>query len=336
MVENVENILVLLSQQNYLDITVYVFIVYFLFLGWKRGAIYQIYYLFSLLMAISLSFRYSFDIGLYISNWLNSNLQLSEIFGGTLVFIAVLTFASFFQNLVKNFSTKADFGGKLLGVGISIVLSNLILTLIFTGITLTSIPQQFKSPLQNSNLVNFYIDPEGSPQQTLELIIGTDLLKVVNRINELTGKSSVVIEEDGCLEIPKYSQSVISENTEFAVELYNQIAYERESENVDGLELNQLLSDVAIQYAKEMYVEGFWCHKNPFNGEVVTDRLSKVGFPYKVVGENLAIASSVRAGHNSLMESESHRNTILDNEFRRVGIGVVSGPLGLIIVQVFS
>jgi uncharacterized membrane protein required for colicin V production len=80
MVENVENILVLLSQQNYLDITVYVFIVYFLFLGWKRGAIYQIYYLFSLLMAISLSFRYSFDIGLYISNWLNSNLQLSEIF----------------------------------------------------------------------------------------------------------------------------------------------------------------------------------------------------------------------------------------------------------------
>jgi uncharacterized protein YkwD len=36
------------------------------------------------------------------------------------------------------------------------------------------------------------------------------------------------------------------------------------------------------------------------------------------------------------MESESHRNTILDNEFRRVGIGVISGPLGLIIVQVFS
>jgi uncharacterized protein YkwD len=54
------------------------------------------------------------------------------------------------------------------------------------------------------------------------------------------------------------------------------------------------------------------------------------------VGENLAIASTVRSGHQSLMQSDSHRNTILDNEFRRVGIGVVSGPLGLIIVQVFS
>jgi uncharacterized protein YkwD len=36
------------------------------------------------------------------------------------------------------------------------------------------------------------------------------------------------------------------------------------------------------------------------------------------------------------MNSESHRNTILDNEFKRMGLGVVSGPLGLIIVQIFS
>jgi len=37
-----------------------------------------------------------------------------------------------------------------------------------------------------------------------------------------------------------------------------------------------------------------------------------------------------------LMQSDSHRKTILDNEFRYVGIGVVSGPIGLIIVQIFS
>ena len=57
---------------------------------------------------------------------------------------------------------------------------------------------------------------------------------------------------------------------------------------------------------------------------------------FSTVGENLAIASTVRSGHQSLMQSDSHRNTILDNEFRRVGIGVVSGPIGLLIVQVFS
>ena len=85
-----------------------------------------------------------------------------------------------------------------------------------------------------------------------------------------------------------------------------------------------------------MYTEGCWCHKNPNNGDLVGDRLSKKGFPYINIGENLALSSSVRSGHNSLMNSELHRNTILDNQFKRMGVGVVSGPLGLIIVQIFS
>ncbi|MGH2722992.1 MAG: CAP domain-containing protein [Actinomycetota bacterium] len=36
------------------------------------------------------------------------------------------------------------------------------------------------------------------------------------------------------------------------------------------------------------------------------------------------------------MESPGHRENILRPEFRRVGIGVVSGPLGLMVVQVFT
>ena len=111
---------------------------------------------------------------------------------------------------------------------------------------------------------------------------------------------------------------------------------ERSEESLVPLELSETLSEIALNYAYEMYQEGFWCHKNPTNGELVGDRLSKKGFPYIDIGENLALSSSVRSGHNSLMNSESHKNTILDNEFKRVGIGIVSGPLGLIIVQIFS
>ena len=62
----------------------------------------------------------------------------------------------------------------------------------------------------------------------------------------------------------------------------------------------------------------------------------KLAFLLQQLEKTLAIASTVRSGHQRLMQSDSHRNTILDNEFRRVGIGVVSGPIGLIIVQVFS
>ena len=332
----IETLLLSLRNIEYIELFVYIFIVFFVINGWKKGFLLQFFYLMVLLISIALSFRYSDQVGSYISSWFNSNIQLSEIFGGVLIFITVLTVSSFFQNFLVNNKKQRDVGNKLLGGFVSLLVSNLILTLIFTITSIISVPQFFEDTIENSNLVSFYTDTSGTPQQALELITGTDLIKVVSRIKDLTGKSSVVVGEQGCIEIPKYSLSNLSNNSEQKDELYALLLTERSNQNLAPLELSEKLSDIALNYAYVMYQDGFWCHKNPKNGELVGDRLSKQGFPYIDIGENLALSSSVRSGHISLMNSESHKNTILDNEFKRVGIGIVSGPLGLIIVQIFS
>ena len=332
----IETLLLSLRNIEYIELFVYIFIVFFVINGWKKGFLLQFFYLMVLLISIALSFRYSDQVGSYISSWFNSNIQLSEIFGGVLIFITVLTVSSFFQNFLANNQKHRDVGNKLLGGFVSLLVSNLILTLIFTITSIISVPQFFEDTLENSTLVSFYTDTSGTPQQALELITGTDLIKVVTRIKDLTGKSSVVVGEQGCIEIPKYSLSNLSNNNEQKNELYELLLTERSNQNLAPLELSEKLSNIALNYAYVMYQDGFWCHKNPKNGELVGDRLSKQGFPYIDIGENLALSSSVRSGHISLMNSESHKNTILDNEFKRVGIGIVSGPLGLIIVQIFS
>ena len=332
----IETLLLSLRNIEYIELFVYIFIVFFVINGWKKGFLLQFFYLMVLLISIALSFRYSDQVGTYISSWFNSNIQLSEIFGGVLIFITVLTVSSFFQNFLANNKKQRDVGNKLLGGFVSLLVSNLILTLIFTITSIFSVPQFFEDTIENSNLVSFYTDTSGTPQQALELITGTDLIKVVSRIKDLTGKSSVVVGEQGCIEIPKYSLSNLSNNNDEKDELYALLLTERSNQNLAPLELSEKLSDIALNYAYTMYQDGFWCHKNPKNGELVGDRLSKQGFPYIDIGENLALSSSVRSGHISLMNSESHKNTILDNEFKRVGIGIVSGPLGLIIVQIFS
>ena len=332
----IETLLLSLRNIEYIELFVYIFIVFFVINGWKNGFLLQFFYLMVLLISIALSFRYSDQVGSYISSWFNSNIQLSEIFGGVLIFITVLTVSSFFQNFLANNKKQRDVGNKILGGFVSLLVSNLILTLIFTITSILSVPQFFEDTLENSNLVSFYTDTSGTPQQALELITGTDLIKVVSRIKDLTGKSSVVVGEQGCIEIPKYSLSNLLNNNEQKDELYALLLTERSKQNLAPLELSEKLSDIALNYAYTMYQDGFWCHKNPKNGELVGDRLSKQGFPYIDIGENLALSSSVRSGHISLMNSESHKNTILDNEFKRVGIGIVSGPLGLIIVQIFS
>lgn len=332
----IETLLLSLRNIEYIELFVYIFIVFFVINGWKKGFLLQFFYLMVLLISIALSFRYSDQVGSYISSWFNSNIQLSEIFGGVLIFITVLTVSSFFQNFLANNKKQRDVGNKILGGFVSLLVSNLILTLIFTITSIISVPQFFEDTIENSNLVSFYTDTSGTPQQALELITGTDLIKVVSRIKDLTGKSSVVVGEQGCIEIPKYSLSNLSNNNEQKDELYALLLTERSNQNLAPLELSEKLSVIALNYAYTMYQDGFWCHKNPKNGELVGDRLSKQGFPYIDIGENLALSSSVRSGHISLMNSESHKNTILDNEFKRVGIGIVSGPLGLIIVQIFS
>jgi uncharacterized protein YkwD len=336
MTEILENILDTLNNQEYVDILLYLFIFYFLYFGWKNGSIMVIFYISSLLVAIFSSFRYSDQVGEYISNWLNSGRQLSELFAGVIIFVGIITISSLIQNIILSIKGKNDTGSKLLGSLLSILLSNLILTFVFTIITLINTTPVVEDYLERSELVLFYTDADGTPQQALEVIIGNDLLKVVSRIKDLTGKSSVVVDEHGCLEIPKVSRSKLVSRSVESSEMFEIINIARINENVDPIEFSQSLSNIANSYAFLMYEEGFWCHKNPLNGQQVGDRLSEVGQPYKTVAENLAISSTLVSGHESLMSSETHRNTILDRQFKRVGVGIVSGPLGLIIVQIFQ
>tara|TARA_B100000902_G_scaffold373535_1_gene401610 strand:- start:550 stop:1572 length:1023 start_codon:yes stop_codon:yes gene_type:complete len=339
MIDLLENMLLFLNNQDYFDIFVYIFLFYFIYIGWKKGSLVITYYIFSLLISIFLSFKYSFSIGTYITSWLSSNQQVSQIFAGLIIFIGAITTSSLIQNIINLNSSEKDFGNKVLGSFFSIFLSNLILTLIISLLSLFTLPDFVQVRIESSSSLSFYVDPDGIPQQSLEIITGTDLLKVTNRIKKLTGSSSVVVDEFGCLEIPKEPLTkLISKENEIA-NMFELINLERINENVDPLQFNQGFSNVAKNYGFKMYKEGFWCHQDPNNGNNVTDRLKEEGYrglTLSEIGENLAISSTIYSAHESLMNSESHRNTILDNEFNRVGIGIISGPTGLVVVQIFG
>ena len=339
MIERLQNLLIFLNNQDYLDIFIYIFIIYMLIIGWKRGSLLIIFYIFSFLIAVFLSFKYSFSIGTYISSWLSSNRQISQIFAGVIIFTAVLTGSSLINSFISSKQSSNDFGNKILGSFFSVFFSNLILTLTISLVSLFTLPSFIQEKMENSTLVSFYVDPDGIPQQSLEIITGTDVLMVTNRIKKLTGSSSIVVDEYGCIQIPKEPLAKLIIKKDEALKMLELINVERINENRDPLQFNQEYSNVAQNYGYKMYTEGFWCHQDPSNGYYATDRLREVGFRGKNisdVSENLAISPTIYSAHEGLMNSESHRNTILDIEFNRVGIGVVSGPTGLIVVQIFS
>ncbi len=122
---------------------------------------------------------------------------------------------------------------------------------------------------------------------------------------------------------------------EAGVEITLLVNEERTAAGLPTLTWSSALTEVAAQYATEMATEGFFGHSSPRTGDV-GDRLDSAGITFRLAGENLAWGPTVDRVHIGLMNSPSHRQNILNGSFRNVGIGVMRGPLGLMVVQVFQ
>jgi uncharacterized protein YkwD/uncharacterized membrane protein required for colicin V production len=110
---------------------------------------------------------------------------------------------------------------------------------------------------------------------------------------------------------------------------------ERTSRGLAALTLDPRLVPIARQHSEEMFRLKYFGHQSPANGSPF-DRLMSAGVSYSRAGENLAFAQSLAVAHRSLMDSPGHRENILQPDFTRVGIGVISaGPYGRMFTQLF-
>lgn len=110
---------------------------------------------------------------------------------------------------------------------------------------------------------------------------------------------------------------------------------ERASAGLDPLTINPDLVRLARMKAQDMIDRGYFDHNSPTYGSPF-DMMRANGIRYSYAGENLAGAPTVQSAHSNLMNSPGHRANILNANFSKVGIGVVSGgPYGKMFVQMF-
>jgi uncharacterized protein YkwD len=83
-----------------------------------------------------------------------------------------------------------------------------------------------------------------------------------------------------------------------------------------GLRLNSRLSLVAQRHSARM-AKLNRLHHNPNLVKEVGD------MPWKILGENVGVGSTVNTLHTAFMNSPSHRANILKSAYRQVGIGVL-------------
>ncbi|KKQ09589.1 hypothetical protein A2858_03420 [Candidatus Daviesbacteria bacterium RIFCSPHIGHO2_01_FULL_36_37] len=102
---------------------------------------------------------------------------------------------------------------------------------------------------------------------------------------------------------------------------------EREKNGLGSVVENSKLNSAAEEKAKNMFEENYWAHYSP-SGKDPWGFFSRAGYKFSYAGENLA-----RNFYNSedvmsaWMASQSHRDNILNKNYKEIGIAVVNGVL---------
>jgi uncharacterized protein YkwD len=119
------------------------------------------------------------------------------------------------------------------------------------------------------------------------------------------------------------------------LEMLQLVNAERRKRMLKPLQADTLLQAVAQLHGADMLVRGYFSHRSP-EGLDPFARMKQASIRYRTAGENLAHASSLPLAHNGLMNSQSHRENILNPRFGRLGIAILdAGKKGLIFVQEF-
>ncbi|PJA22650.1 hypothetical protein COX59_02410 [Candidatus Beckwithbacteria bacterium CG_4_10_14_0_2_um_filter_47_25] len=125
-----------------------------------------------------------------------------------------------------------------------------------------------------------------------------------------------------------------------AQELVDLTNAKRVEAGLPALEFNQLLAQAAQAKAADMIVKNYWAHTSP-DGATPWVWFKNLGYKYLYAGENLARDFSDSVGVvNAWMNSPTHRENILSNRYREVGIAVVhdnfQGQPTTLVVQMFG
>ncbi|MEX2323992.1 MAG: CvpA family protein [Acidimicrobiia bacterium] len=304
--------------------------------GWTRGFVREFVDIVGLVLGIILSFRLAPIVGGVVSAMSGLSTDGGRLVAGVLVFAAaivglVLIGRTVDRRLGVGVLGTADAAG---GSTIAVLWGVFLLTVCLTVAAVVPLPERVDAWVRGSSMSRVLTDPNGAPQQAFARLAGDRIVLSLLSLQEVLGERRVIIGPDDTIEIPPAHPDDLAPDPISADDVYQRLNRARVDEGLDPLAWSDALAEVGEGHAYDMYLNGFFSHTSPTTGSLV-DRLRAAGLTYRVAGENLALAATPEEVHDGLMDSPGHRANIVGDGYRRVGIAVVSGRLGLMTVQVF-
>ena len=114
-------------------------------------------------------------------------------------------------------------------------------------------------------------------------------------------------------------------HVEIEEQIIVELNQERKASGLEELKVNDLLNKAAYLKAQDMIGNNYFAHTSPKDVNP-WHWLEEVEYQYKYAGENLAMDfSSASSVHKAWMKSQTHRENIMSDRYREVGVAVLEG-----------
>ncbi|OGY24632.1 MAG: hypothetical protein A2Y57_00700 [Candidatus Woykebacteria bacterium RBG_13_40_7b] len=159
----------------------------------------------------------------------------------------------------------------------------------------------------------------------------------MNRIRKLIQKSVVIVIFATIINVSYFATALAVVSASTLISLANS---SRAQTGLGALSSNSQLTSAAFAKANDMLQNQYFAHTSP-DGTTPWTFIAASGYDYVYAGENLAIGyTDASELHAAWMASPSHRDNILNPNFREIGIATVSGIFEgaetTIVVQMFG
>jgi uncharacterized membrane protein required for colicin V production len=305
--------------------------------GWSRGVLREGVDVIGLIIGIVLAFRAAPVLGTIVGAMSGMSEEASRLTAGVIVLAAsVIGIVVVGRSLDRRMAlTEMSGPDRAAGAGLATTWGVFLLTVLVTLASLSPLPPAVDDAIASSRISRALSNPDGAPQAAFGRLAGDRIVATLLTLHRLFGDRRVIIGPDDAIEIPAARPEDLRRDIGAANEIFSRVNRARVDAGLAPLAWSEPLAEVALLHARDMYLGGFFSHTSPTTGGLA-ERLRAAAIPYRIAGENLALAATPSDVHRGLMESPGHRANILGEEYRRVGIAVVSGRLGLMTVQVFT
>ena len=317
-----------------IDFLLGVALVVVLYRGYRRGFIREATGFALLVVGAVVAFRTGTATGAFFESWTGASPLIARMMGGFTVFFLIQGLGSFLIARFVHMAGPARLVDRMAGMalaGLWFVVGATMLMLVASAVPFSG---TLGEQIEDSRAVELVAGDESALKRGFSALVGDRVLEALVNLNQLIGDQHVVIEGAETVQIPE-SANGLSDAKDAAREVFDLLNLARIDAGSDPLAWSAALADVGLAHGLEMYEEGYFSHVSPATG-TVADRVGAVGIPYRLVGENLALSPTPESVHEGLFDSPSHRANMLDDRFTRVGVAAVEGPLGLMVVQVFT